>query len=33
MLDWWERLLFNVAALGVTTAMGYYSYNVIVNQI
>ena len=33
MLDTWEKLVFNVAALGVTAAMGYYSYNIVVAQI
>ncbi len=33
MLDWWERLTFNVAAFGVTAAAGYYSYNFIVSQL
>ncbi len=26
MLDWWEKLVFNVCALGVTAATTYYSY-------
>ena len=26
MLDWWEKLVFNACALGVTAATTYYSY-------